>query len=239
MTNPSCLRALFPTPSPAVYSSNGAFCATYTTSINTITTNFPSRASTACGTAPARYSSACSCKPTISSTLATTTSTSSTPTCSTPPTPATNNIVKNGGFECGLAPWIATDSSGSIHSITQPGDAASNAAYQFNPGPTSEETFLHPANIKQNLTALTVGAEYVLRFRTYFGQCARLTNYIRVFVGRWEVTMVDSCENVVGRYADNGAGFVAGAESGELVFEFVSTDVLATTRIDGVVVVRV
>ncbi|KAL8858204.1 MAG: hypothetical protein Q9178_005216 [Gyalolechia marmorata] len=168
--------------------------------------------------------------------MATTTSTSSTPTC-TPPTPANNNnIVKNGGFECGLAPWIATDSSGSMHSITQPGDA-SNAAYQFNPGPTSEETFSHPANVKQNLTSLTVGGEYVLRFRTYFGQCARLTNYIRVFVGRLEVTTVDSCEKVAGRYSDNVVGFVAGAGSGELVFEFISTDVPATTRIDHVVVV--
>ncbi|KAL8915004.1 MAG: hypothetical protein Q9171_000444 [Xanthocarpia ochracea] len=132
-----------------------------------------------------------------------TTSTSRTPTCT--PTPA-NNVVKNGGFECGLAPWIATDSSGSVHSITQPGDA-SNAAYQFNPGPTSEETFSHPANVKQNLTSLTVGAEYVLRFRTYFGQCARLTNYIRVFVLRSEVTTVDSCDNVAGRYSDNVYGY--------------------------------
>ncbi|KAL8791025.1 MAG: hypothetical protein Q9195_006099, partial [Heterodermia aff. obscurata] len=72
-----CLRALFPTQSPAVYSSDAAFCATFTATVRTQTTGFPSKATAACGTAPARYSSACSCKPTLASTLTSTTSTSS------------------------------------------------------------------------------------------------------------------------------------------------------------------
>ncbi len=66
-----------------------------------------------------------------------------------------------------------------------------------------------------------------------------MTNYISVFLGNSVFTQVDSCENVAGRYFDHGVGFVARVESGELVFEFISTDVPATTRVDNVVVVRV
>ena len=190
-----------------------------------MTTGFPSRASAACGTAPSRYSSACSCKPTITST----------PTCT--PTPA-NNIVKNGGFECGLAPWIATDSSGSRHSISQPGDA-SNAAYQFNPGPTSEETFSHPANVRQEL-ALTLGVSYVLRFRTFFDQCASLENYVGVYFSNQQLYQIDACGNggVAGRFFDNTVTFTAETSVGYLRFEFISVQVPATAKIDNVVVVR-
>ncbi|KAL8685978.1 MAG: hypothetical protein Q9218_007429 [Villophora microphyllina] len=230
----NCLRALFPTPSPTVYSSNAAFWGTYTTSLNSMTTGFPSRASAACGTAPSRYSSACSCKPAISSTMAT--STSGISTCT--PTPA-NNIVKNGGFQCGLAPWIASDTSGSMHSITQSGDA-SNAAYQFNPGLTTEETFSDPANVKQDLT-LTVGADYVLEFRTFFDQCGRLENYVGVFLNNQQVYTIDACEHggVAGQFFDNTVNFTAAFNPESLRFEFISVELPATARIDNVVVVRI
>ena len=221
-TAPSCLRALFPTQSPAIYSSDAAFCATYTTTVNTKTSGFPTRATAACGTATSRYSSACSCKPTITST----------PTCT--PTPA-NNIVKNGGFECGLSPWIATDSSNSTHSISTPGDA-SNSAYLFTSGPVSEETFSDPANVRQDL-ALRAGAEYELRFRSFFNQCPRGEIYIGVFLNGRNIYQIDSCAHggVAGQFFDNTVVFTAETSVAYLRFEFISTEITATAKIDNVV----
>ncbi|KAK1844393.1 hypothetical protein CCHR01_12973 [Colletotrichum chrysophilum] len=89
----NCYRALFPCPSPTAVSSASAFCATITA--NGITaTNFPTRATSACGTAPARYISACACGPTCP-----------VPTPTSTPCTAYGGLLTNGDFECGIAPW--------------------------------------------------------------------------------------------------------------------------------------
>ncbi|KAK3987361.1 hypothetical protein QBC44DRAFT_331636 [Cladorrhinum sp. PSN332] len=99
----NCYRALFPCPSPSAVSIASAFCATITAD-GTTATNYPTRATNACGQTPDRYISACKCGPTCSTSIATsTTSTSST--CS--PTPTNGGLVY-GDFECApnyLAPW--------------------------------------------------------------------------------------------------------------------------------------
>ncbi|KAL8636525.1 MAG: hypothetical protein Q9228_006085 [Teloschistes exilis] len=267
----NCLRALFPTQSPAVYSSDAAFCATFTTSPRTATTDFPSKASAACGTAPARYSSACSCRPTFRSTLSTTsqttttsssvtstttsssssvttsststlsTSTSSTSTTSSPTaTPCVltggnpnGDAVKNGGFECGLAPWIATDIANTAHSITSPGDA-STYAYEFDQtrpiNPTAKQ---NPASLNQNIPTVN-GIPYNLRFRTYFDKCTGNEGFVGVKVNGQPVYTVDACDGTAGVFNDNLVQFFASSDSTNVRFEFLVGENNAVVKIDNV-----
>ncbi|KAL8972144.1 MAG: hypothetical protein Q9197_002918 [Variospora fuerteventurae] len=228
----NCLRALFPTPSPAAYSAAAAFCATYTTTVNTQTTGFPTRASSACGTATARYSSACSCKPTLSSTL--TSSATPTPTCQ-PSRPA-NDAVSNGGFECGLAPWVAKDILNTKHSITSPGDA-SGFAYQFNQlGPQDPDAGLNPAAVYQDLK-LVSGVSYNLRFRTFFDKCTTDEGFVGVMLNRSPVYTVDACDKGAGAFKDNLVQFVATSDQTELRFDFITREDDAVIKIDNVSVV--
>ncbi|KAK8096182.1 hypothetical protein PG999_014204 [Apiospora kogelbergensis] len=91
----NCYRALFPCASPAALSTASAYCQTITAS-GTTATNHPTRAVSACGTTPAHYLSACaSAPPTPTSTLC------------PGPSPTPGNVLPNGDFECGLAPWTA------------------------------------------------------------------------------------------------------------------------------------
>lgn len=228
----NCLRALFPSRSPAVYSSNAAFCATYTSTVNTQTTGFPSKASASCGTAPARYSSACSCKPTISSTL--TTTATPTPTC-TPSRPV-NDAVSNGGFECGLAPWVAEDIVNTRHSLTSPGDASS-FAYQFEQvGPKVPEADMHPAAVYQDLV-LTANVPYNLKFRTFFDKCTQDEGFIGVMINRSPIYTVDACDKGAGAFKDNLVQFTATADRTNLRFEFLTREPSAVFKIDNVSVV--
>ncbi|KAI4244145.1 MAG: hypothetical protein L6R40_003129 [Gallowayella cf. fulva] len=237
----SCLRAFFPTQSPAVYSSDAAFCATYTTTVNTQTTGFPSRATAACGTAPARYSSACSCKPTLTSTLvsstksSTTTSTASVPTC-TPGRPF-NDAVTNGGFECGLSPWIAQDATNSIHAITSPGDA-SNFAYEFQQrGPLDSTS--NPASISQDLI-LTSGVPYNLKFRTYFDRCTNgpSDSAVGIQINFQNVNTVNACKQGPGGvFRDGLYQFYATSDATKLRLQFFAGRTDAVIKIDNISVV--
>ncbi|OHE96300.1 hypothetical protein CORC01_08372 [Colletotrichum orchidophilum] len=79
-------------------SAASAFCATITAG-GTTATNFPTRATSACGTSASLYISACACGPTCSAI----------PTPTPTPTPCAasgSSLVANGDFECGIAPWI-------------------------------------------------------------------------------------------------------------------------------------
>ncbi|KAL8837775.1 MAG: hypothetical protein Q9170_002393 [Blastenia crenularia] len=51
----NCLHPFFPTPSPSAYSSDAAFCATFTKSRNTMMSGYPKAASAACGTIASRH----------------------------------------------------------------------------------------------------------------------------------------------------------------------------------------
>ncbi|KAL8993548.1 MAG: hypothetical protein Q9169_006268 [Polycauliona sp. 2 TL-2023] len=233
--DPSCLRALFPTPSPAIYSFDASVCATYIATVNTAATGFASRASAACGTAPARYSSACSCRPPILSTMTTTTSATATPTPTCAPTPA-NNVVRNGGFECGLAPWVAADIPNSRHSIVSPGDA-STFAYQYEQvGPVTDDNYQRPASVNQDLL-VTVGQQYVLKFRTFFDKCTPSEGFVGVMLNRQAVYTVDACDLGAGAFKDNTVNFTPTVSSFNLRFEFIIAENPAQVKIDYVVVV--
>ncbi|KAK0636041.1 hypothetical protein B0T17DRAFT_595609 [Bombardia bombarda] len=79
----NCYRALFPCSSSAALATASAFCATITAG-GVTATNYPTRATAACGTTAARYLSACSAGPTCGLSTSTTTGlTNSTTTTST------------------------------------------------------------------------------------------------------------------------------------------------------------
>ncbi|KAG6999657.1 hypothetical protein G7Y79_00033g068450 [Physcia stellaris] len=162
----NCLRALFPTASPTAVSSALAFCSTYTTTTNTATTGFPTRASAACGTAPFRYSSACSCKPSPTA-----------PACT--PVVAPNNLVQNGGFECnGLAPWTAGDIFNTAHKLSTPGEGGVGVAYEFDQtGPPAPGARIPPF-LSQQIVGLTAGATYELGYSLSFDACTADTGFV-------------------------------------------------------------
>jgi len=100
MTNPTA-AAIAPCPpcqAPVIWSSARAFCATITAG-GTTATDYPTRATAACGTAPAKYLSACArsltCTPTTSTSAPSPTST----TC------LHLGLVPNGDFEYGTTSW--------------------------------------------------------------------------------------------------------------------------------------
>ncbi|KAK3941002.1 hypothetical protein QBC46DRAFT_363678 [Diplogelasinospora grovesii] len=112
----NCYRAMFPCGNAAQLSTASAFCATITAG-GTTASNYPTKATAACGSDPSKYLSACACGPTCTPTatgssasstitLSSTTSSSSSSTsnaCTATVTP--NNLIANGDFECGQAPW--------------------------------------------------------------------------------------------------------------------------------------
>lgn len=226
LTRPcSCLRALFPTGSPAALSSASAFCATYTTTINTATTGFPTRATGGCGTATARYSSACSCKPT---------QTSSPPTCT--PTP-TNNLVQNGGFECGgLDHWIAADVPNTFHSLVA-GDNSPTAYQFFQRG--EPQSNIDVASLSQDVSGLTVGAAYTLSFSAYFSTCSTTFGFVGIMLNHQAGFTFDACDYglaAVGKFYRVSTNFTATANPTNLRFEFVIGQPSVTVKLDNIAI---
>ncbi|KAL8854508.1 MAG: hypothetical protein Q9221_000779 [Calogaya cf. arnoldii] len=179
--------------------------------------------------------SACSCRPPLQSTMTTKTSTTTTPTTTCVPKPA-NNIVRNGGFECGLAPWIAADIPNSRHSIVTPGDA-STFAYQYEQvGPITEDNYQRPASVNQDLI-VTVGQKYVLKFRTFFDKCTQSEGFVGVMLNYSPVYTVDACDFGAGAFKDNTVSFTPTVSPFNLRFEFIIAENPAQVKIDNVVVV--
>jgi hypothetical protein len=149
----SCYRALFPCPTPTAVSQAFAFCATITSGGQTAT-NFPARATAACGTSPDRYISACKCGPTCTTTAA----------CSTP----TAGLIY-GDFECGLPPWTTQvpDPAASVK-ISSPGFTGQKAVEaDFTPPPQTPE-FGTSARIISPAAPVAPGVTYKLTFATWF-----------------------------------------------------------------------
>ena len=241
----SCLRALFPSGSSAALMSASAFCATYTKAINTATTGFPTRATGGCGTATARYSSACSCQSTstrafssTSTTFKTSTTSSivSIPTSTTTPISPTvssstlatcpplvnNDVVYNGGFECGggLDGWVATDVTNTSHTLTT-GDY-SNTAVEFLQTGLPASGYNVPS-LSQDVTGLTIGASYTLAYDIYFGGCTENYGNLSIILDHKEVFAQYTCNNGglgAGSYAQYASRFTATANPENLKFNF-------------------
>ena len=193
----------FPTASPAAVSSALAFCATYTTAISTATTGFPTRATGGCGTATVRYSSACSCKPTPTS---------------------NHNLVKNGGFEFGLSPWVADDVVNTKHGLTSPGDN-SPTAFEFDQaGPIDPDASMHPASVNQDVYGVTVGSPYIVTFSVYFDSCVPSDGFLGVMLNHEPVYTFDACDDgqvAVGAFHKVSLPFTASSNPENVRFEFV------------------
>ncbi|KAL9610019.1 MAG: hypothetical protein Q9167_005261 [Letrouitia subvulpina] len=167
------------------------------------------------------------------STTSSTTSTTATPTCT--PYSNYNDGVKNGDFECGLAPWVAQDISGTTHSVSSPGDN-SNFAYEFRQvGPVAPDASQHPASLSQDLSVQN-GVPYNLRFRTYFDKCTQSEGFVGVKLNNQPVYTVDACDNGAGAFKDNLVQFFA-TGSNNLRFEFLIGENPATVKIDNVSVI--
>jgi hypothetical protein len=114
---------MFPCQSPAAWSTASAFCATVTAGGSTAT-NYPTRATAACGPTPDRYLSVCGCGPTCTPTP---TGPTTTPSASCTP-PPTVGLLPNGDFECALEPWtVQVPDLAAKTSITSPGNTGSKA----------------------------------------------------------------------------------------------------------------
>ncbi|KAL9595393.1 MAG: hypothetical protein Q9219_006468 [cf. Caloplaca sp. 3 TL-2023] len=181
-------------------------------------------------------SSATSTSPTSTSTSATSTSTSTTSTSPTPTCPpkSYNEAVINGGFECGLAPWVAEDIVNTKHSLASPGDD-STFAYEFDQiGPKGPDADMHPAAVYQDI-GLVSGVPYNLRFRTFFAKCSTGSEgFVGVMINRQPVYTVDACDKGAGAFKDNLVQFYAPADSTNLRFEFLTGENEATFKIDNV-----
>ncbi|KAK4174293.1 hypothetical protein QBC36DRAFT_333920 [Triangularia setosa] len=186
----NCYRALFPCPSPSAVSVASAFCATITAS-GTTATNYPTRATNACGITAGRYISACQCGPTCSYSTSTSTSslttstasaceppststTSTTPACEA--TPTSGNLLY-GDFECGLTPWTAQVFAPftSIYgvSVNTPGFTNANSfRTQFLGTPNCATTCTY-ARLTSPLFPVTPGVKYKYTFATWFDGVSR------------------------------------------------------------------
>ncbi|KAI4145748.1 MAG: hypothetical protein L6R39_003710 [Caloplaca ligustica] len=165
------------------------------------------------------------------------TSKTTSPTC-TPTRPA-NDAVRNGGFECGLAPWVAEDIAGTTHKVTSPGDA-SNFAYEFDQvGPISPDANMHPAAVSQDI-ATVAGVTYNLNFRVYFDKCTQSEGFVGVMINHQPVRTVDACDAPgAGFFKDANVQFTATSASTNLRFEFLIGENPATVKIDNVSAVPV
>ena len=181
----SCYRALFPTATPTLYSSLSSFCNTYTTTINIQSTGLPARVTQGCSLDRYKISSACSCNPG----KPTPTTVKTTASCA--PTPSIN-LVKNGGFECGLAPWVFTPNDpGYTYRFFSVGDHSQYNIILEGRG-SDNKTY---ATLSQNVAGTVVGQTYALTYRITYDYCyvGRDTIILRALLNGKVVDTVDVC----------------------------------------------
>ncbi|KAL8819365.1 MAG: hypothetical protein Q9223_002179 [Gallowayella weberi] len=164
-------------------------------------------------------------------------SSTASPTCT--PTRPINDAVRNGGFECGLSPWVAEDIPNTTHRISSPGDA-SNFTYEFDQkGPKDDSADMHPAAVSQDIV-LVSGVPYKLRFRTNFPKCNAREGLVGVMINYQPVYTIGSCDNgeeSAGTFQDNLVQFFARADSTNVRFEFLTDVEDAVIKIDNVSVI--
>lgn len=214
---------MFPTASPTQLSSATAFCRTYTTAINTNTaiTQFPTRATSACGSSPPKYSSICS--------------------CGVPPAPkctsdTATNLIKNGDFECGLAPWTTyVLDARTTYKLSSPG-YSSNTTFRFDIGPGTS-TSDASARLIQTTGPLVAGATYTVTFATniFDGNAG----FWGVMVNNQPYRTVDARDQAgPGVWNVNSFDFVSQGGSAEVKFEVITSEPGAIFQVDRVTLVK-
>lgn len=141
-----------------------AFCATITAS-GTTATNYPTRATNACGSTPDRYISACKCGPTCSST------TIATATACPSATPSNGGLVY-GDFECPSPspPWTVQilDASFSLSTTTINSFTGNRSLHASLTGPSTCSGVCTNARIISPPLPITPNTDYKLTLATFF-----------------------------------------------------------------------
>ncbi|KAI9890742.1 MAG: hypothetical protein M1814_003672 [Vezdaea aestivalis] len=223
----NCYRAFYPTGSPAQISSASDFCATYTTTTNTASTGFPTRATSACGASPSKYSSVCSCRPT---------STSNPTAC--PSTYPDDQQFHNGGFECPTYfPWEPQLAPGTQYQLSSPGAAGSAKAFEFyQTGPPAREAHSAQARLIQTIYGLTIGKKYRLGYSTWIN---------RYGAGFWGLMINGEPQQTVDAADFGGPGvwnyvtfdFTATVVTNYFIFEVITGEVGTIFKLDNVTLV--
>ncbi|KAH8666019.1 hypothetical protein BGZ60DRAFT_432182 [Tricladium varicosporioides] len=215
-------KALFPCPTPTAVAEASAFCVTITSSGKTAT-NYPARATAACGTSADRYISACKCGPTCTATV--------TKPCSTP----TAGLIY-GDFECGLSPWS-----------TQLPDAAASARV-LSPGFTGQKAFeadFNPPSVSKELgvsarllgpaVPVTPGQTYKLTFATWFDIGS--SGFIGIMINNKPYRTIDANDFGMGHWHFNQLSWTANVTevSAAPKFEFLFGETKSVDKIDNVI----
>lgn len=226
--NYSCFRALFPCLSPAAVSTASAFCATITSGTSTAT-NFPSRATAACGTDLVRYVSACKCGPTCSGS---TSSTSTSSAC----TPSTTAGLVYGDFECGLAPWSTqVPDPAATPTISSPGFMGNKAfEVDFHAPSVSKDQGASARLISPGIS-VRPGFNYKLTFATWFDNGN--AGFTGVMVNNKPIYTIDANDFGFGHWHFNQLSWTPnGTEFSAIIkFEFVFEETTSIDKIDSVI----
>jgi len=213
---------------PARASAANAFCATFTATKRTDISGAPPGATASCGTQASRFSSACSCRGMMSASLTTTTS----PTTSS--CPSSTAIVKNGGFECGISPWVPTATPGTTYKLSTPGDNSNTAFEVTQVSVANTSTGQEEASINQDITT-TPGQTYTLTFRSFFTRGD--AGFIGVKINSQPVYTIDASDRAGPNvWQDNTATFNANSATTNIRFEFLFGAQGSIDRIDNIVV---
>ncbi|KAK4204573.1 hypothetical protein QBC40DRAFT_261492 [Triangularia verruculosa] len=215
----NCHRALFPCPSPSAVSVASAFCATITAS-GTTATNYPTRATNACGTTANRYISACQCGPTCSYSSSTST-TSATSTVSTPPaceaTPTNGNLLY-GDFECGISPWTSQvfEPFKNVYgvSVQAPGFTNANSFQTKFLGTSNCGTTCTYARLTSPIFLVTPGVKYKYTFATWFDGISR--GFVGTKINERTGRTVDAVDYPVSKWRFHQVPFQANATENQV-----------------------
>ena len=150
-----------------------------------------------------------------------------------------NNLVKNGGFECGLAPWTAGDATNTTHKLGTSGEA-SNTAFEFIQVDEEGEraTNYTPSFVTQDVSGLTPGAGYVLSYSVYFDACSN-TGFLGVMINNRPFSSYASCDfggAAADRFAPVKLSFTASVATEQVGFEFAASRPGAIIKVDNVAV---
>jgi hypothetical protein len=221
----SCYRALFPCPIPSAVSVASAFCATITSG-GVTATNYPARATAACGTTASRYLSACSCGPTC------------TPTTTTAPCTATPTAgLVYGDFECGIGSWTSTvyDPAATI-SVTSPGFTGNKAVKVDFTAPEISPQLGVNAPLYSPTFSIIPGNSYKLTFATWFDIAVGFIG-VNVNNNGQSETDIFAIDSSASQWTFNQVEWDAGSEdvTAVIVFEFVFGNTTNVEKIDDVI----
>jgi hypothetical protein len=164
-----------------------------------------------------------------STTSTTSTTTSTAPTCATTP----NEVLQNGGFECGIYPWRALVAHGTTYTLTSPGSSSSSFAFEVDQNDPLDSIGLGETIIQQ-LFYVTPRTQYTLAFNPWWN--AGNGGFIGVKFNEQPQYTVDASDKAgPGVWDSNSISSTATTAQYLLEFEFLFGTNIAAAKIDNVV----